>query len=201
MEFDQIYTSFQPKIYRYVVKIVGNQEAEDLTQEIFAKVHNSLKSFRNESQLSTWIYRIATNAAIDIMRNPSFQQKMKMEQKTPKLLDMDVDELQSLCFTEKALSLEEQVVHKEMNMCIQGIVQRLPESYRMVVILSELEGLKNKEIAEILDISLEMVKIRLHRGRAKLKREFQNHCNFSWDERNELFCDPKTSNEIISNKR
>ena len=91
----------------------------------------------------------------------------------------------------KTLSIEEQVIHKETNECIRGVIENLPENYRMVVILSELEGLQNKEIAEILELSLEVVKVRLHRGKARLKKELLNYCNFSWDKRNELTCDTK----------
>lgn len=78
-----------------------------------------------------------------------------------------------------------------MNKCIRGVIENLPDNYRMVVILSELEGLQNKEIAEILELSLDVVKVRLHRGKVRLQRELLNYCNFSWDERNELICDPK----------
>ncbi|VBB06442.1 rna polymerase sigma factor 70 region 4 type 2 [Lucifera butyrica] len=71
------------------------------------------------------------------------------------------------------------------------MIDTLPETYRLAVILSDLEGLKNKEIAAILDISLDVVKVRLHRGRAQLKKELLQYCHFYWDERNELTCDPK----------
>ena len=74
-EFTAIYAAFQPKIYRYLARLVGKQVAEDLTQEVFVKVGKALSTFHNESQLSTWIYRIATNTAIDRMRNPAFQQE------------------------------------------------------------------------------------------------------------------------------
>lgn len=200
MEFEQIYTSFQPKIYHYIGKLVGYHEAEDLTQEVFAKVHKALNSFRNESQVSTWIYRIATNAAIDRMRNPIYQNNV-MNQAALRQADLDEAKPQALCLSAKSLSLEDQAIHKEMNVCIQRIIHRLPENYRMVIILSEMEGFKDKEIADILGVSLETVKIRLHRGRSKLKKEFLCHCSFSWDARNELSCDPKNSDETILSKK
>lgn len=74
LEFQRVYETFQPKIYRYLTSLVGEEEAEDLTQEVFAKVSQSLADFRGESQLSTWLYRIATNAGIDRMRTRSFRQ-------------------------------------------------------------------------------------------------------------------------------
>ena len=72
LEFQKVYDTFQPKIHRYLVRFVGDYEAEDLTQEVFVKVGQGLKEFRGESQLSTWIYKIATNSALDRLRSPSF---------------------------------------------------------------------------------------------------------------------------------
>ncbi len=80
-----------------------------------------------------------------------------------------------------------------MHDCIKGIVDCLPENYRTVLILSEHEGLTNNDISEVLNISLDTVKIRLHRARAKLKKELEHHCSFYRDDRNEFACDRKTS--------
>src|SRR4030067_455452 len=73
MEFEAIYVRYHPKIVRYLARFVGWHEAEDLSQEVFVKVGRSLASFRGESRISTWIYRIATNAALDRLRKPSFE--------------------------------------------------------------------------------------------------------------------------------
>ncbi len=74
LEFQKIHETFRPKIFRYLTHLVGEPEAEDLTQEVFVKVSRALETFRGESQLSTWLYRIATHAAIDKMRSLSFRQ-------------------------------------------------------------------------------------------------------------------------------
>ncbi|OGO26741.1 MAG: hypothetical protein A2Z16_06510 [Chloroflexi bacterium RBG_16_54_18] len=63
IEFEQIYADFRPKIHRFLIRMVGEYGAEDLTQEVFVRVNQALPTFRGESKLSTWIYRIATNAA------------------------------------------------------------------------------------------------------------------------------------------
>jgi RNA polymerase sigma-70 factor (ECF subfamily) len=78
-----------------------------------------------------------------------------------------------------------------MNSCIREYIEQLPEDYRAVLVFSEVEGLKNLEIAEILGVSLYTVKIRLHRARARLKERLGSHCNFYLDERSELACDRK----------
>jgi RNA polymerase sigma-70 factor (ECF subfamily) len=192
-DFEQVYAGFRPKIHAYLTRLIGAKDAEDLTQEVFIKVGKSLTTFRKEYQLSTWIYRIATNEAIDKMRKPFFQCELTtghdiLHRKENEVIETGIKNINSLKMN---LSTEEKVIRHEMNECIQRMIQNLPDNYRMVVVLSELEGLQNKEIAEILGINLDVVKIRLHRGKARLKKEFLNHCNFSWDERNELTCDTK----------
>src|SRR5574342_1048299 len=73
LEFPKIYAGFQQKILRYLTRLVGEADAEDLAQEVLIKVSEALPNFRGESQLSTWIYRIATNTALDRLRSPSYQ--------------------------------------------------------------------------------------------------------------------------------
>lgn len=191
LEFQKIHDMFRPKILRYLTRLVGRHEAEDLTQEVFVKVAQALKTFRGESQLSTWIYRIATNAAVDRLRSPSFQLT------TPKSFLSDStgedEEHKDILTGEKPPSVEQQQIRKEMNECIRDFVENLPENYRTVVVLSELEQLKNDEIAEVLGVTLDTVKIRLHRARARLKKELETHCSFYRDERNQLACDLKTA--------
>jgi RNA polymerase sigma-70 factor (ECF subfamily) len=88
-------------------------------------------------------------------------------------------------------SVEKAAVREEMNDCIREFIGRLPENYKTVMLLSELEGFKNDEIAAILGVSLDTVKIRLHRAREKLRKELQAGCNFYRDDCNELACDRK----------
>ncbi len=186
-KFQDIYDGFHEKIRRYLTRLIGESEADDVTQEVFLKINAALDSFRGDSSLSTWIYRIATNAAIDYRRKSltSPQEQAADEGLTGKPTsdeDIPIDPI---------TSPDKQLIRKEMNDCIKGVVDGLPENYRTVLILSDLEEMKNNEIAEVLDISLETVKIRLHRARTRLKKELEHHCSFYKDERNELACDRK----------
>ena len=88
--------------------------------------------------------------------------------------------------------LDTLLIRKDMNECNRGIVESLPDNYRSVLVLSEFEGPTNAEIAEIAGISLDTVKIRLHRARTRLRQELETKCSFYHDERNELACDRKT---------
>jgi RNA polymerase sigma-70 factor, ECF subfamily len=188
LEFDEIYAAFQPKILRYLAGLVGEHEAEDLTQEVFVKVNRALRDFRGESKLSTWLYRVATNTALDKLRSPSFRQS-----ESPDLIDTDetpIDD-RNTWTGEKTPPVEQQIYREEMNECIREYIGRLPESYRTVLVLSEMEELSNNEIAEILGASLETVKIRLHRARTKLRQELESHCDAYWVEGNEFLPDLK----------
>ncbi len=189
IDFNEAYEKFQPKIARYLTRLVGEHGIDDLTQEVFVKVSLGLKNFRGESQLSTWIYRIATNAALDRLRSPSFQQ-MVQERRSSKSTEEAEEEKDQ---TGQRLSVEQNLIRKEMNECIRDFIERLPENHRTVVVLGELEGFKNSEIAEILGITVDTAKIRLHRAKARLKKELETHCSFYRDEQNELACDLKSA--------
>ena len=170
--FQKIYDTFQPKVLRYIVRLVGEPEAEDLTQEIFVKIGQALPTFRGESQLSTWIYRIATNAALDKLRTSSFRQAAQ----TSSLDAADEAGDQAICTGDEMPSPEQRFMQKERQQCFGNFVENLPANYQAVVVLSELGELTNNEIAEILGLSLDVVKIRLHRGRARLLQELKTHC-------------------------
>lgn len=190
-EFESVHTAFRSRIHRYLSRLVGEREAEDLTQEVFVRVSQGLKSFRGESQLSTWVYRIATNVAIDAKRSSAYKQSERSTE-----LDESLEiKSKVIDLGESAPSTQEQVERGEMNQCIRDFVEKLPQNYRSVLVLGELEGMKDGEIAEILGIPLSTVKIRLHRAKDALKKTLQKHCEFYRDARNEFACDLKSAYE------
>ena len=191
-DFDAIHAQFRPKVLRYLTGLVGSDEAEDISQNVFLKIHAGLKDFRGEASLSTWIYRIATNTALDRLRNRSFSQTAQVAS----YAEAPSDASHESAVTDPAgnalePSAESSFIRSEMNECIKTYVDALPESYRTVLALSDLEGLKNQEIAEILGLSVEAVKIRLHRARRELKKRFEAGCDFYRTEANDLACDRK----------
>ena len=192
LEFQPIHDTFRPKILRYLTWLVGEDEAEDLTQTVMVKVSQGLRNFRGNSTLSTWIYRIATNTALDKLRSPA------MKWTARQLHSAEIQSERGGCSGERNIAIEEQapsaqaaVIRKEMTECLREFIDRLPEAYKTVMVLSELQESKNSEIAEILGISLNTVKIRLHRARDRLRKELENGCNFYRNERNEFACDRK----------
>ncbi len=189
MDFQELYGEFRPKILRYLSQLIAPEEAEDIAQEVFEKVNRGLKGFEGRSKLSTWIYRIATNTALDKLRSPAFRHLSGI---------VPVEEISgagkiSIRTGQRQTSVDQEMISKEMSRCVQSFIEKLPADYKMVILLSELEDFSNKEIAEILDVSLETVKIRLHRARARLKKLLQENCTFYRNERNVLACDVKTA--------
>jgi RNA polymerase sigma-70 factor (ECF subfamily) len=186
-DFSTLYDEYYQKIVRYLTRLIGESEAEDAAQETFVKIDRSLDSFRGESSLSTWIYRIATNTALDHLRRPSSKRSVQSTEEKDAMGDEDPGPI------DKTPLLDTLLIRKDMNDCIRGVVDSLPGDYSTVLVLSEFEGLTNSEIAEVIGISLDTAKIRLHRARAKLRKALEAKCNFYRDERNELSCDPKTT--------
>jgi RNA polymerase sigma-70 factor (ECF subfamily) len=183
-----IHSEYYPKIVGYLRRLVGEADAEDVAQEAFVKISRSLDGFRGEAQLSTWIYRIATNTAMDHHRKPSSRQAAKT---------VDIPDEEALSSDERVLLQDKAPLHdaslirKDMNECIRGLVNDLPDTYRVVLMLGDLEGFTNAEIADILGLSLDTVKIRMHRARRCLKQAMDTACHLYQDERNELSCDRK----------
>lgn len=184
-DFDRIYAEQRPMIRRYLARLAGENDADDLTQETFIRVSQGLSTFKGQSSIATWIYQIATNAATDRLRSRAFKQAAST------VYGPEHDQIQGSACASPPPSTEDQLVRKEMNQCIQSYVGFLPDNYRTVLILSELEGLKNGEIATILGLSLGTVKIRLHRAKEKLRQELAANCTFYRTDCNQLACEPK----------
>ncbi len=183
-DFQEIYAEYYPKIAGYLRRLVGGLDAEDAAQEAFVKISRSLDRFRGESSLSTWIYRIATNTAMDHLR--------KASRKTLQVTEEDLLPTEGDRIPEDAgPRLDTLLIRKDMNECIRGLVNELPDNYRTVLMLGDLEGFSNAEIGDVLGLSLDTVKIRLHRARLALKKSMDSACDLYRDERNELSCDRK----------
>jgi RNA polymerase sigma-70 factor (ECF subfamily) len=189
-DFTQVYQEFYPKILRYLERLTGDkEEARDLVQDVFLKVDQGLTKFEGRSSLSTWIYRIATNVSNDRFRSASFQ-KGKKQTLTDEFIEENKED-KNAWTGERETSAEQQLEKKEMSSCINKYIYDLNEDYQKVLVLSDYEGLKNKEIASILGITLDTVKIRIHRGRIQLKKRMEKGCDVTPDPDTGLHCDEK----------
>ncbi len=189
MNIQDIHNQHRPSIIRYLTRLTGNfEDAEDLTQEVFIKVGKNLNKFRGDSSLSTWIYKIATNTANDFFRSVSFRNNSKQTIFSSELSKKMNDEIALMNI--KKLTPEQQLIKDEMNGCIDNYIQQLNENYRTIILLCDYEGLKNKEVAEVLEVSIDAVKIRLHRARAKLKIMMNKGCDVYYNN-GEIGCNEK----------
>lgn len=190
--FQSVHDQFRPRVLRYLTRMVGEAEAEDLTQTVMLKVSRALPQFRGDSSLATWILRIAKNVALDSLRRKT----IKLVSQTPEdSEDGCEDDTQQATPVE---SLEASAIRGETSSCIRQFVERLPDNYRDPLVLSEFEGFTNDEIAAILGLTVGTVKIRLHRGRERLRQSLQAGCSFDHEADGELGCDPKPGSVPIT---
>lgn len=132
-------------------------EAEDLCQEIFIKVYGALPSFKGQSQLSTWLYRIAVNRCLDWKRRtkPGLFQMVNISEISPGL--------------KTNRSTEDEVIYKEKQEFIHKTVYSLKDKYKTIVILYHFNGLSYKEISEVLSLPVKTIETRLYRARKQIK--------------------------------
>ncbi len=177
MNDDLIYRQYLEPIKRYLGRYVDEAHVEELAQEVFIKVARSREDFRGEASIKTWIYRIATNQAKDFLKS---RYKKDSDAITESELEQyDTDSPEQLSMT------------AEMNDCINEFIHRLPSDYSSILLLSELEGNNIREISEILGISQNTTKVRLHRARAKLRDEMQHGCTVTMSCDNRMMCERK----------
>lgn len=185
-EIRALYEREASSIRRYLATLVGSAEAEDLTQEVFARAHGAADSHRGEASLSTWIRRIATHVAIDHLRSPAAR-RVALAPRDREDADSATDDASRAAPPSQELGL----IRAEMSGCVLELVRRLPGPYAEVILLGELRGLKDRELADALGISLEAAKIRLHRARSRLRGLLLGQCELSRDPETGLVCDRK----------
>src|SRR6476659_4348173 len=165
--FEELVRRYQRPISAYVYRMVGNYEsALDLTQEIFIKVYNSLSRYRPEFKFSTWIYKIAHNAAVDHLRRSSTREQSL-------ITASDTDHFE-LTIESGRLSPEQESERKERRVEIESVVRALPASYRELIILRHSQDLTYEEIVEVTGLPLGTVKNRLFRAREMMRQQFVN---------------------------
>ena len=185
--FRAIYASNQGRIRGLLNRIVGPQDAEDLTQVTFAKAAQALPAFRGEAQVSTWLYRLAVNVALDWLRSrPAQESKFTVALPEPSTEDK-TGGLTKAAAIDPPLSPEQELAHKDMHACIRDEIAKLSDPYREVLMLGFLGELNDDEIANALGISVGNAKVRLHRAKRDFQKVIEARCEFY---RNELSCKP-----------
>jgi RNA polymerase sigma-70 factor (ECF subfamily) len=155
--FEELYRIHAGRLFSVACRLLGNPaDAEDLLQEIFMAAHRKLDTFRGESALGTWLYRLATNLCLDHLRSRSGRSSQVTD---------SLDDEPGL-FDRATSGLAEQTVTK---MDIERALARLPEGCRAAFVLHDIEGLEHGEVAAILDIAEGTSKSQVHKARTKLR--------------------------------
>ena len=185
MEFWEIYDQYYPRVRKFILTLVKDESvADDLIQDTFLKIQTNLGSLKDPSKMSSWIFRIAYNLCQDYFR----QSKRSLKDES---ISQEEPENLPEAFIQKELDVQKKLEQREMGQCVQNQINLLPESLRTVIVLCDLMEFSQQEMADILGISIENVKVRLHRARKRLETILEDKCAFETDERNVLVCTPK----------
>lgn len=172
-DIETIWKEYNDKLRRFIANRVANPSTvDDLLQEVFVKIYQRIGTLENDARIQSWLYQVTRNAVIDYLRS---QKPME-----------DIPEDVSIPETGENTALI------ELAECIQPLVERLSRTHREAMVLSEFEGLTQKEVAERLGVSLSGAKSRVQRGRAKLKELMMDCCHIEFDHRGSVIgYDPK----------
>lgn len=167
-----VYREYAPRIYAIARRMLGNDaDAEDVMQEVLLLVIRKLDTFRGESQIGTWLHRVTVNAALAHRQKRANRQKHEAGEASDEL----GRETPSAPVNRWAMSPEEPVLAAEQHELIEQAIKTLPEPFRDVFVLADVEGLPNSEIADMLGLSVPAVKSRLHRARLRMRDTLAPH--------------------------
>lgn len=174
--FEELAFKLGPQLTAYLRRMTGNAaDADDLLQETMLRIARGLPSFDGRASVKNWAYRIATNVAIDFLRKSG---------------RAELEELSEADAVEEADD-EDRLVLDEMNSCVREVIDGLPPDFAAALVLFNLQGKSIAETAEILDISRSLAKVRIHRGKAKLKEALGRSCDLYVGPQGNVRCDRK----------
>lgn len=175
METTNIYNQYSESLKRFILSRVKDKDAtNDILQEVFIKIHLKKDSIKNPESIKSWVFTIANNTILDYFK------------KNSKKLDI-IDDLPSI-------EVEKDKEHSAID-CLKPLIKNLPKTYVDAMLLSEIDGLKQAEVAKRLNISLSGAKSRIQRGRELLKQGFINCCDYKINESGHLTGESKSKKD------
>jgi RNA polymerase sigma-70 factor (ECF subfamily) len=174
--FEQLLDRYEDKIFRLAYRFVRNEtEAKEVLQDTFLSIWRKLDTFKGDAQFGSWLYRVAANTALMRLR----AQRRHPEVSTEELPVGYLDNYGQLppAGENWARRPDDELQSDELRRHIQSAVDQLPEIYRTVFLLRDVEGLSTEETGEILGISVPTVKTRLHRARIALRDTISGYFN------------------------
>lgn len=175
---DRAWRALEAELRPFVAKRVREADVDDVVQEVFLRIQRGLPSLRDDQRFGPWVYQIARSTIVDHARVAARHPQAQTEPPEPSHYPHEDDE---------------GAVDREVAMYAALFVSMLPSPYREALTLTELEGLTQKEAAEILGISLSGMKSRVQRGREKLRKALEDCCHIALDARRRVVgCEPRT---------
>lgn len=164
--YETLVRAYGGRLWQVAHRFLGEAEAADAVQEGFLAAFRAIDRFDGNSRLSTWLHRIVVNACLMRLRKKSHQMEQSLEPLLPSFLE---DGHRNAVGPAWETSPESHFERRELQGLVRQAIDRLPLPYRTVILLRDIEGLSGKETAEMLDISVNAVKVRLHRARLALR--------------------------------
>lgn len=166
---EQVVRDYAPRVYSIARRMLGNDaDAEDVTQDVLLQVVRKLNTFRGEADFWTWLHRVTVNMALVHRQKRARRAEHEIPDPTQQFQD-------GHHVKPWAIEPEKQAINRELSGLLEQAIANMPEIYRDVYILADIEGLSNPEIGEILGLSVPAVKSRLHRGRLLIREALAPH--------------------------
>lgn len=167
LAFETLYARYASRVYRQALQMLNNTyEAEEVLQEVFISVYKKINQFRGAAAFTTWLFRLTANAAITKLRKRKRSREVNLDDFLPQFTDSEHHTTEIVDWSQ---DLEKNLSDVQMQQVVTQMLDDLQPIDKAVVVLSDLEGVSNKEIAKTLKLTLPAVKARLHRARLVLR--------------------------------
>ncbi|MEE2708245.1 MAG: RNA polymerase sigma factor [Gemmatimonadota bacterium] len=165
-----LFDRYHSNIFNLCVRLLGNREdAEDITQDVFARAHNAYHRFRGDANPGTWLYRIAVNLSLNHQRR---EKRLRWVS-----LDVFMEQTGGSSLTAQGMLPGDVMERSEIEHIVQKAINRLPERQRVALILSRYEGLSYQQIAKTMDSTVPSVESLLHRAKLNLAKRLKPYMN------------------------
>jgi RNA polymerase sigma-70 factor (ECF subfamily) len=169
--FEQLVRKYETKVFHLAMRFTRNEEdAEEVLQDVFTTLHRKLDLFQGKSAFSSWLYRIVVNAAFMKLRKRRQKPTVHLEDLAPLTRQQALDGEEIF-----ANHVDSYAQTQELKEVLRNAVERLPDQYRAVFILRDVNGFSNQEASEVLGLSVPAIKSRLHRSRLMLRKKLQRY--------------------------
>lgn len=166
--FEVLFRRYGARVLRQAMSLLGNEmEAEEVTQEVFLTLYEKANTFRGDAAFSTWLYRLTANAALSRLRRRTRRPEVSMDDYLPRFRDDGHHLVRPV--VDWSQDLERRCAQEELRQLLWQTIEALAPLDRAVLVLSDFEELSNRDIGDVLELSVPAVKARLHRARLFLR--------------------------------